>query len=73
MDYQKYRPTGAGLTGSGAIESAHRTLIQRRMKLSGQRWGLQGAQNMLNLRLIRMNVQWNKIIEMTKTGFRAAV
>jgi len=72
MDYEKYRQTGAGLVGSGAIESAHRTLIQRRMKLSGQRWGLQGAQNMLNLRVIRMNGQWNKIIEMTKTDFRKA-
>ena len=34
--------------GSGAIESAHRTIVQKRMKQSGQRWSNKGAQNMLN-------------------------
>ncbi|MDR1897168.1 MAG: ISLre2 family transposase, partial [Prevotellaceae bacterium] len=38
------------LIGSGAIESANRDVIQKRMKLSGQRWTLQGAKQMLNLR-----------------------
>jgi hypothetical protein len=32
MDYKQYRTMGAGLIGSGAIESAHRTVIQKRMK-----------------------------------------
>ncbi|MEO8764779.1 MAG: hypothetical protein ABI416_10850 [Ginsengibacter sp.] len=36
-----------GIIGSGAIESAHRTVIQKRMKLSGQRWSKCGAQNIL--------------------------
>lgn len=31
------------LIGSVAIESAHRTVIQRRIKLSGQRWSQDGA------------------------------
>ncbi len=39
------------LFGSGAIESANRDIIQKRMKLSGQRWTLSGAQQMLNLRV----------------------
>lgn len=38
------------LFGSGAIESANRDIIQKRMKLSGQRWTMPGAQQMLNLR-----------------------
>lgn len=43
---------GKGLLyGSGAIESANRDIIQKRMKLSGQRWTLSGAQQMLNLRV----------------------
>jgi len=71
MDYKKYKTTGCGIIGSGAIESAHRTVIQKRMKLSGQRWGKEGAQNMLNLRVINKNQQWGKIIEMSKFGFRA--
>jgi len=31
------------LIDSGVIESAHRTVIQKRMKLSGQRWSTKGA------------------------------
>jgi hypothetical protein len=72
MDYERYQQMGCGIIGSGAIESAHRTVVQKRMEQSGQRWSIHGAQNMLNLRVIRKNLQWNKIIELTKYGFRAA-
>ena len=72
MDYQQYKQMGCGIIGSRAIESAHRTVIQKRMKLSGQRWSKQGAQNMLNLRVMNKNQQWSKIIEMSKYGFKAA-
>lgn len=72
MDYKKYKQIGCGIIGSGAIESAHRTAIQKRMKLSGQRWGKQGAQNMLNLRVINKNQQWAKIVELSKYGFKTA-
>ncbi|GHT63448.1 hypothetical protein AGMMS50239_19440 [Bacteroidia bacterium] len=34
----------------GTIESANRDVIQKRMKLSGQRWTIQGAKQMLNRR-----------------------
>jgi hypothetical protein len=71
MDYAHYKQIGCGIIGSGAIESAHRTVIQKRMKLSGQRWSKQGAQNMLNLRVINKNQQWGKIIEMSKYGVKA--
>jgi hypothetical protein len=66
MNYSLYQSIGCGIIGSGAIESAHRTLIQKRMKQSGQRWSREGAQHMLNLRVIRKNNDWNKIIELTK-------
>lgn len=72
MDYKRYKQMGCGIIGSGAIESAHRTVVQKRMKQSGQRWSMQGAQNMLNLRVVRKNLQWNKIIKLTKYGFKAA-
>ena len=49
INYGKYVRDGL-LTGSGAIESANRNIIQKRMKLSGQRWTIQGAKQMLNLR-----------------------
>lgn len=66
MDYKKYRSIGAGIIGSGSIESAHRTVIQKRMKLSGQHWTKQGATNMLRLRVISMNNQWCKVINAIK-------
>ena len=72
MDYEHYRRIGCGIIGSGAIESAHRTVVQKRMKQSGQRWSMRGAQNMLNLRVIRKNLQWNKIVQLTKYGFKTA-
>jgi len=66
MDYNAYKGIGAGLIGSGAIESAHRTLVQKRMKQSGQRWSNKGAQNMLNLRVLTMNGQWDKVVQLIK-------
>jgi hypothetical protein len=49
MDYATYLAKGLCI-GSGAIEAAHRTLIQKRMKLSGQRWGT-GTNAMIKLRV----------------------
>lgn len=72
MNYPEYQKTGCGIIGSGAIESAHRTLVQKRMKQSGQRWSCKGAQNMLNLRVVRKNNDWNKIIELTKIKIKSA-
>ena len=50
INYGLYKEQGL-LFGSGAIESANSDIIQKRMKLSGQRWTLAGAQQMLNLRV----------------------
>lgn len=73
MDYKRYRQIGCGIIGSGAIESAHRTVVQSRMKQSGQRWSTKGAQRMLNLRVTRMNGQWAQVIQLAKYGKIAAV
>lgn len=70
MDYKKYKQTGCGIIGSGAIESAHRTVVQKRMKQSGQRWSSTGAQNMLNLRVTYMNEKWDNVIKLVKTNFK---
>ncbi len=72
MNYKEYMNIGCGIIGSGAIESAHRKVIQKRMKQSGQRWSKQGAQNMLNLRVVSCNQQWEKIVALTKTEFKKA-
>ena len=72
MNYHEYINIGCGIIGSGAIESTHRTLVQKRMKQSGQRWSLQGAQHMLNLRVARLNKDWGKVINLTQTTHKAA-
>lgn len=60
MDYKSYRKRGL-LIGSGAIESAHRTVMQRGLKRSGQRWSIQGAQRVLNLRVCLMSNRWDLV------------
>lgn len=42
MMYKTYREKGL-LIGSGPIEAAHRSVLQQRMKLSGQKWSEQGG------------------------------
>jgi hypothetical protein len=44
--------------GSGEIESAHRHVIQKRLKVAGGWWKETNAQAMLNLRTARANNQW---------------
>jgi hypothetical protein len=65
MDYKSYRQQGL-MIGSGAIEAAHRTLVQQRMKLSGQRWSEEGANNLLNLRVCKMSGKWPLLIRHIK-------
>jgi len=60
MDYAGYQKRGL-LIGSGAIESAHRTVVQKRLKRSGQRWTVAGAQHVLNLRTCFMSQRWELV------------
>ena len=52
--------------GSGAMESANKEVIQKRMKLSGQRWTLKGAQQVVNLRIKLKNNEWDKLVSQIK-------
>lgn len=45
--------------GSGEIESGHRHVIQKRLKVAGAWWKETNAHSMLNLRTARANHQWN--------------
>jgi len=49
MKYRLYREEGLPI-GSGAVESAHRHVLQTRMKRAGQRWALPNARRMARLR-----------------------
>jgi Uncharacterised protein family (UPF0236) len=54
------------LIGSGPIESAHRVVLQKRLKQSGQRWTQKGAQNVMNLRVLHQSGLWNHLINQLK-------
>lgn len=67
IDYKLYRGKGLAI-GSGAIEASHRTVVQSRMKKSGQRWSNQGAQNMLNLRVAFKSERWDIVVNKIKSA-----
>lgn len=58
--YLNYKETlAAGLPiGSGEIESAHRYIIQKRLKIAGAWWKIENAKSMLALRVFRANGNW---------------
>ena len=60
MLYKTYKDKGL-LIGSGPIEAAHRNVIQQRLKLSGQKWTIKGAQAIANLRCSQKGYAWNII------------
>ena len=49
MRYAEYRADGLPI-GSGTVESGHRHVFQKRMKLAGQHWALEHARRMVLLR-----------------------
>lgn len=57
LDYQGARQRKLPI-GSGEIESAHRHLIQKRLKLSGSWWKETNAQALITLRTARANSCW---------------
>jgi len=67
MQYATYLSKGY-LVGSGAMESAHRNVVQQRMKLSGQRWSVKGAQCIASLRANHKSNKWKNIIDLIKTA-----
>ncbi|MGH8107277.1 MAG: UPF0236 family transposase-like protein [Arenimonas sp.] len=44
--------------GSGEIESAHRSVVQKRLKLAGAWWKKENAEKMIALRIRRANNEW---------------
>jgi hypothetical protein len=62
INYGKFQKMGL-LIGSGAIESAQRDVIQKRLKLSGQRWTIKGAQQIANLRVAKKSDRWEKVLK----------
>lgn len=58
MDYQTYLSKGYPIA-SGAIEGACRHFVKDRFELSGMRWLQTGAENLLRLRAVSENDDWD--------------
>jgi hypothetical protein len=59
LDYKGAIEKGLPI-GSGEIESAHRYVIQKRLKLSGAWWKASNINPMLSLRVVRENEEWEQ-------------
>ena len=59
LDYKAALAQGLPI-GSGEIESAHRYIIQQRLKLPGAWWTPDNVDSMLALRIIRANNKWDE-------------
>jgi len=59
FDYPEARARGLPV-GSGEIESAHRYVIQERLKIAGAWWTPENARIMLSLRVDRADGYWNR-------------
>lgn len=62
MDYKTYLARGFPIS-TGAVESACGHFVQCRMERNGMRWSLTGAQNLLNIRAVNKNDDWDKYMQ----------
>jgi hypothetical protein len=59
MRYNEYRKRGYHI-GSGTVESACKHVVGQRLKQAGMRWSIQGADAILQLRILWKNGEWNR-------------
>lgn len=60
IDYSRYEKEGL-FVGSGAIESSNKTITQSRLKQSGMRWSIDGANYMIALRCTDESENWDLV------------
>lgn len=60
VDYDYFRAIGLPI-GSGEVESAHRYIPLKRLKISGATWHPDTVNSMLALRIIRANGWWDDL------------
>ncbi len=71
LNYREFLKRGWPI-GSGSIESSHKTVLQKRMKLSGMMWSKKNAQRMATLRALRSSVGPAKFAEAVFDSIRKA-
>jgi hypothetical protein len=60
MQYAHFRELGM-FVGSGTVEAACKSIIGQRLKLSGMRWSLQGANSIIALHCAQASQRWDTI------------
>ena len=68
MQYCEYARVNLPL-GSGIVEAACKTIYTQRLKLSGMRWSKDGAQVILNLRVVLLSGVWEEAYRQTLTSY----
>lgn len=67
MRYAEFRRQGL-FVGSGVIEAGCKTIVGQRLKQSGMRWSLWGANAIIALRCAQLSGRWEEFWEMRAAG-----
>lgn len=67
MRYAEFRRQEL-FVGSGVIEAGCKTIVGYRLKQSGMRWSLRGANAIISLRCAQLSGRWEEFWEMRATG-----
>jgi Uncharacterised protein family (UPF0236) len=67
MRYAQFRRQEL-FVGSGVIEAGCKTIVGRRLKQSGMRWSLRGANAIIALRCAQLSGRWEEFWEMRAAG-----
>ena len=67
IDYGKALSKGLPI-GSGEIESSHRHVVQKRLKIAGAWWKKENANALLDLRVNRLNGYWETYWEFQRAA-----
>lgn len=67
MRYGEFRRQG-WFVGSGVVEAGCKTVVGHRLKQSGMRWSLRGANAIIALRCTQLSGRWEEFWEMRATG-----
>jgi len=60
MRYARFRALGC-FVGSGVVEAGCRTLVGQRLKQSGMRWTVRGAESIISLRCAEASGRWDEV------------
>ncbi len=67
MRYREFRQQEL-FVGSGVVEAGCKTVVGRRLKQSGMRWSVRGANDIIALRCVQLSGRWEEFWEMRAAG-----